>query len=78
MEKTLGYIFGSLQVSEAAIGGIMKDLKIQSRINKLVAVALIFNTLSVYCSAEHCLENKKKIKELEKKIERMEKELKGE
>lgn len=77
MEKTLGYIFGSLQVSEAAIGGIIKDLKTQNRVNKCVAIALLGHAFCIYCAAEHCLENKKKIKELEKKIERMEK-MKGE
>ena len=78
MEKTLGYIFGSLQVSEAAIGGIIKDLKAQKSVNKAVVVALLGQAICIYCAAEHCLENKKKIKELEQKIERVEKKLKGE
>lgn len=77
MDKTLGYIFGSLQVSEAAIGGIIKELKTQNRINKLMGLALLLNAIVVWGAAEHCLENKKKIEALTKEIKEM-KKLKGE
>ena len=78
MEKTLGYIFGSLRVSEAAIGGIIKDLKTQNRINKLAALSLVMCGVGLHCAAKHCLNNAKRIEELEAKIEMMEQNLKGE
>lgn len=73
MEKTLGYIFGSLQVSEAAIGGLIKDLKKQKHFNKKVVGVLALLGVWSYSVAAANLANKQKIEELTKEVEELKK-----
>ena len=70
MEKTLGYIFGSLQLSEAAIAGIIRDLKTQNKINRYFALMAMAGGLYI-------LSSERKMNNLVREIEEL-KKLKGE
>ena len=77
MEKTLGYIFNRLYLTETATAGIIRDLKVQNRLNKFTALAFLATTFCVCRTVEHCMDNNEKIEALEKEIEEM-KKVKGE
>lgn len=71
MDKTLGYIFGSLQLSEAAIAGIVKDLKKQRRLNQLLALLAVLGGVYIYTSESQREKDKVKLDILTRKVEEM-------
>lgn len=77
MEKMIGYIFGSLQASEAAIGGIVKTLKQQNKINKIFALSMLVGAGYIYSCETQRKKYVERIESLTKDIEEL-KLMKGE
>ena len=77
MDKTIGYIFGRLEIDEIAIGNIVSKLKKQMSFNK--SVTFFAMACKVYMIVADAMrkEDLKKIEALTKEVEEL-KETKGE
>lgn len=77
MEKMISYVFGSMEIHERAIGGIVDTLKKQEAFNKRVALFAMATTACVLVMDIQRKENTKKIEKLTKEVEEL-KTVKGE
>ena len=77
MDKTIGYIFGRLEIDEIAIGNIVSKLKKQMSFNKSVTFFAMACTAYMIVADAMRKEDLKKIDALTKEVEEL-KETKGE
>ena len=77
MDKTIGYIFGRLEIDEIAIGNIVSKLKKQMSFNKSVTFFAMACTAYMIVADVMRKEDLKKIEALTKEVEEL-KETKGE
>ena len=77
MDKTIGYIFGRLEIDEIAIGNIVSKLKKQMSFNKSVTFFAMACTVYMIVADVMRKEDLKKIEALTKEVEEL-KETKGE
>ena len=73
MENMVGYIFGSLKNNDDAIRGICKALRNQTKINRRFLVCSLATVGWLYLVDKRLVGEKK---ELEKRIDKMEAEIK--
>lgn len=77
MDKTIGYILSSLQVTDAAVTSVFKRLVKQNRVNKLFALLAIAGGVYIYRNESQKEKTKVKIDTLTRKVEELN-NLKGE
>lgn len=73
MDKTLGYIFGSLQVLEHDMKVTANKFRKQGKINRGVALLLMLGGVYIYANEIQREEDKKKVESLRKEVEELKK-----